>query len=288
MTAQLTARSISRPVLQRLCQAPWEARVLASFEQACNLLASDGAVLALVTPRVGNGPLNIVVAEETCAWPASGTPAWMSQPFLHIGRDCLDLREARAWEPRPDWPTLRAQAHSIHQKLHKLQHRARPHGSRSALLALLLHTPPHTAPRPSAKALLHLAQDALAPLHAGWQGDLAQLTAGSAQLAGLGGGLTPAGDDFLCGLMLGAWLLHPAPEPLCQRLAQNAAPRTTPLSAALLRAAAAGQCGEPWHALLRALAADTDLAGPLEAVLAHGATSGADALAGFLQSMSWE
>ena len=57
-------------------------------------------------------------------------------------------------------------------------------------------------------------------------------------LAGLGDGLTPAGDDWLVGMMLWAWLAHAAPRRFCQVLSDAAVPRTTTLSAAFLQAAA--------------------------------------------------
>jgi len=84
--------------------------------------------------------------------------------------------------------------------------------------------------------------------------------------------------------MLWAWLAHPAPEPFCHTLAEVAIPRTTTLSAALLRAAARGECEATWHRLLTALSADSagQLAPAVQQVMAHGATSGADMLAGFL------
>jgi hypothetical protein len=105
-----------------------------------------------------------------------------------------------------------------------------------------------------------------------------------AWLAGLGGGLTPAGDDLLCGAMLAAWLAHPDPAGFCRGVVETAVPRTTMLSAAFLHAAGRGECGAAWHRLLAALAAgaDDEIAAATAAVLAHGATSGADALTGFV------
>ena len=128
------------------------------------------------------------------------------------------------------------------------------------------------------------ARRALPLLRAGWAGDLSLLREGAAQLAGLGAGLTPAGDDFLCGLMLWAWLAHPDPEALCRVVVEAAAPRTTTLSAALLRAAGRGECSAAWHRLLAALATGDEgrILAATQRVLAHGATSGAAALAGFL------
>jgi hypothetical protein len=39
-------------------------RVLASFTRVCDLITGDGAVVALVWNGVGNGPLNVVLADS--------------------------------------------------------------------------------------------------------------------------------------------------------------------------------------------------------------------------------
>jgi hypothetical protein len=121
-------------------------------------------------------------------------------------------------------------------------------------------------------------------LKRGWAGEESLLPAAVAQLAGLGSGLTPAGDDFLVGAMLWGWLAHPQPQRFCAALAEPAVSRTTVLSAAFLQAAARGECSDVWHRLLQVLAAGQErrLVAAVTAILAHGQTSGADALAGFL------
>jgi hypothetical protein len=79
------------------------------------------------------------------------------------------------------------------------------------------------------------------------------------QLAGRGPGLTPAGDDILCGYVAGLFLFHDLREEAME-IAQRAAARTTRLSATLLRHAAIGELPEPAHAFLA-----TGDSGPLAA-----------------------
>jgi len=68
-------------------------------------------------------------------------------------------------------------------------------------------------------------------------------------LAGFGPGLTPAGDDLLAGYVAGLVLLH-RQHKRASRIAEEAAIRTTSLSATLLRHAALGEVPEPVHTLL--------------------------------------
>lgn len=100
-------------------------------------------------------------------------------------------------------------------------------------------------------------------------------------LVGLGPGLTPAGDDVLIGRLLAhhaGWL----------QLASNdiddvltaARSRTTRISQAFLAAAAAGECGKPWHDLWARSGRSRSEA--IRVILGAGHTSGAATLWGFL------
>ena len=85
------------------------------------------------------------------------------------------------------------------------------------------------------------------------------------RLAGLGEGLTPMGDDLLCGYAAGLVIWHGRRDE-ARAIAAAAAPRTTALSATLLRHAARGELPEPAHALLER--------GDLEPLRRFGRTSG--------------
>ena len=69
------------------------------------------------------------------------------------------------------------------------------------------------------------------------------------RLAGRGAGLTPSGDDVLCGYVAGLVLWHGRSEEATS-IASVAAGLTTLLSGTLLRHAARGELPEPAHALL--------------------------------------
>jgi hypothetical protein len=237
----------------------------------------------LVTPEIGDGPLNIVL--DYGCWDFRTiepvTPTRTHGQRLQVGGLEVDLAQAQIWEPRPDWPVLEAHHDAIAARLPTLRGVSLERAPEGSFLGL-----PDVGfgENPAREAILAAARRAVDALKAGWAGDQARLREGAAQLAGLGGGLTPGGDDFLCGAMLWAWLAHPAPRPFCRVIVETAAPRTTTLSAAFLQAAALGECRAAWHTLLEALAQgdDSGVSQAARDVLAHGATSGADALAGFL------
>jgi hypothetical protein len=280
----LIARSISRSVHRRRVRRPSSSgRVLAVFEDVCDLVFSAETVVALVTPGVGNGPLNIVVDGGGCIFASvePGLPVRLEGDRLRVGELEVILDEAKVWEPRPAWEDLRLHTAAITARLPSLRALCVDQAPVGSLLDLLRGRSPEDPPGDDVLATARRAADAL---RAGWAGDQALLVEGATQLAGLGNGLTPGGDDFLASAMLGAWLGHSAPGGFCRTLAGSAAPCTTTLSAAFLRAAARGECGEAWHALLAALSqrSDAGLAEAVRGVLTHGATSGADTLAGFL------
>ena len=111
-------------------------------------------------------------------------------------------------------------------------------------------------------------------------------------LLGLGGGLTPSGDDYLGGLLFGWRLigrrreLH-AWDAAAAQLAADAAALTHPISARLFADLAAGEGWAPLHDLVKALAAGESERALQAArhLTTVGQTSGWDVLAGLLGSL---
>jgi hypothetical protein len=109
----------------------------------------------------------------------------------------------------------------------------------------------------------------------------AELVEYAARLGGRGPGLTPAGDDVLAGLLLVASAAGSAGDTPAL-LAVVASVRTTEVAAGFLHWAARGQCIEPAHAVLAALAehgaeAESPACARLTTI---GSSSGAALLAG--------
>ncbi|HSM71828.1 MAG TPA: DUF2877 domain-containing protein, partial [Anaerolineales bacterium] len=109
------------------------------------------------------------------------------------------------------------------------------------------------------------------------------------KLAGLGVGLTPAGDDFIMGALYAAWIIHPreVAGELAEEIVKTAVPLTTSLSGAWIMSAGRGEAGQLWHEFFDALmdGDESTVQLRMENILAVGETSGADALAGFLSTV---
>ena len=107
-------------------------------------------------------------------------------------------------------------------------------------------------------------------------------------LLGLGMGLTPSGDDFLCGLLIALQLPH-SPfagqrAPL-QAQVLAALSHTHAISAAFLRDAAACQVSAAVQAFIAALHGEQPLAPALSALTSLGHRSGFDLLSGLLAGL---
>ena len=137
------------------------------------------------------------------------------------------------------------------------------------------------------------------------RGDVHRVDAGVRSLVGLGPGLTPSGDDFLAGMMVGlrtttladglarqqSWHQQPPylrlaiGDMLAECVKANAVDRTNLISCAILEHAAAGTGSGAIHHLLGLLLMDGANASILESALdvaKAGHTSGWDSLAGVL------
>jgi hypothetical protein len=175
---------------------------------------------------------------------------------LTVGSVRIDLARAVAWEPSFErsaplrFPALRDDLASAREE--------RP-TTRSLLQALL-------------------------------ESDKDAIQANAYALLGLGPGLTPAGDDFLCGLLVGLRVLGSrAPQhtnwaaSLCTLLSEmverEAPRRTNALSRTLLVQAGRGVAVEPLLDVLCTLGSGAPLRG-IETLLAIGHSSGGDMLAG--------
>lgn len=108
------------------------------------------------------------------------------------------------------------------------------------------------------------------------------------QLKGTGFGLTPSGDDFNAGLLLGMFYTESKNDCDLKVLRQEIwlnAKGNNQLSNAFLWNASQGYFHYAFHNFLNLTPQNFDFEAHLQSLLAHGATSGADLLSGFIFSI---
>lgn len=268
----IPALCIARYLAKELTCRPFSGKVTGTFHSTCNMTDVEGRVIALTVSAAKQGPFSILVPEYPGLFASLSLhkPVTADRQRLRLGRWAIDVGPARLWE---------AQIHGP----------AGPIRLTPAVVAVLqpyAAWPVLTNDSPSVRATARLARAAAARLRrALQQADQAGQVSAAASLAGLGSGLTPAGDDYLVGVMAALWFTGQTAG--LAGLAQAASRRTTALSAAFLRAAARGEFLQPWHRLAPALwagdaVAVAEAAGQLVQI---GASSGRDALAGFVMSL---
>lgn len=297
--AALKARSMGERTAEAL-QSARQGWVLGMFRQNCDLVSDRGDVVVLAWGEAQNGPLNVLLDAPPPKLTSCGTRWTFDGCCLTVGADpkaekrggmpsvpasgrwTVDLGDARSWDARPDWDQLGAR--------------------RAAVLAAVPSLGSTVGQWPvtrlvSAERLPWIWGDWLrAARHvvtAQRDADPLALSLAAQDLCGLGPGLTPAGDDWLAGWLLGLWLVDwPAqPTEKAMLVLQRAATQTNRLSQAFLACAAAGEADENWHGLLDAMARWPDENAALvrfaSAILARGATSGFAMLTGFLAALGW-
>ena len=260
------------PWVQRLLNQPTAVSLLHLFDHVINLIDINGDIISIVQPGIGAGPFSLVVAEErpfpTLISPQD--PIQKTPQSLQIGSLQIDWHQATLWQPRPRWDLLHNQP-QWRICLSELQTAVTQNQDR-----LTKGSPAHFA------AQFHAATATVREAIA--TSDTAKLATAITQLAGLGPGFTPAGDDYLLGLLLGLWATRSEAEvvELAHIVGETAVARTTQLSAAWLETAVRGEAALPWHRLIDALAEGSNWETASNAILHIGATSGIAALMGFL------
>jgi Protein of unknown function (DUF2877) len=254
-------------------------RILHVFDHVCNLINEQRDVLSIVPPQIGNGPFNLVLADEICFLEHCNSESLISfsPAQFTVGNLLIHTADMKLWNPCPDWNGYHAHRDKIANQITQLQ--ITNYLRHGGFGHLLLHQPG-----------LPITQSLISSLCSSFAiADLPSSRLAVQELAGLGPGLTPSGDDFLMGAIYAAWIIHPfeIASVLARDVAETAAPRTTSLSGAWLRAAGRGEAGILWHQLfdpllVNRIANPTFLEEPIKNILAVGETSGADALAGFI------
>jgi hypothetical protein len=266
---------------QRFCEGRAAARVAAVFARSFHLEA-DGDFVCIGDASIARGPLNAIVDLAGWAWtlrhlPAVGAEVRIGEGTIECGRVTLVTAAASSWLP-PPWPR-NAEREALSAALAEFDRLVCEEAPIDGIARVALC--PANVP---ASASARVAGPRIARLRKWVSARLARPMREPApfDLVGLGSGLTPSGDDLLCGTLVALHAIGQADvaRELYAAISGAAPLATSPLSAAFLRAAAEGQSCEPLHKTIIALLINQSVARPLAAVARIGHTSGWDALAG--------
>jgi hypothetical protein len=318
MSISIVATEYSRPVQAMFEQASCPGVIHSIFRRAVNI-AVDGTILTLLSdrlPRMPNGVrLPSVVVEELLQGLRPGMEVRVGDGSLTIpGYDfSLCLPGAPGWEPRPDVERYRWDREMVARNVRLVgdyvgkrdvslpPKPGRPQGiapTRYGIAGWMhlwdLFAEPHKDDASEETILGRMMMSKLRLLaRACWWQDMVGVEEATRGLAGLGPGLTPAGDDVLAGFAALMMLLSSRLSAddvfrgqVAEVIARVARPRTTMLSGVLLEYAARGEVAEQIGKLLLALALPAEeseaVLRAVDGLLAYGATSGGDTLRGIL------
>ena len=279
-----------------------QARILHIFEAVCNLINNRDVVLSVQLDEIPASPVSLALSAQALGLPAEGgfgslltrdREVDIHPGGLRLGELEILWNEADLWDPAPNWASMRAQQASWLPRLQPLIPillTEAPANSLAPLLAQKKDVLKKTGSDFIAEKILARARPAAERLQAAIRAnDKVEAQAAAAALAGLGGGLTPSGDDYLMGVMHALWatLAEQKAAEWSEYLSQPAADRTGPLSATWLRAAAQGQATGSWHRLFSVLLLGntTEIHSTVRNIMRIGHSSGADGLAGFFQTL---
>lgn len=292
----LTALSIGETVPQ----TNFDAVVHSVFRSAANLRSNDGNTLLTLTaadqPDLPQGIRLDTPPGFSFETLRPAEPAARRGGTLRLASLTIDLRSASLWTCdlsalRTDLthPQVTAAWRSVWRALN-----ARQRQTNAAIIAeTLLHgTHNPQAPHPP---LTRIAADALRRLlAAARQLDPSAAAPALTALIGLGGGLTPSGDDLLVGFLAGLWCTlreNPRRIAFLSQLSETIialSPRTNDISRTYLIHAARGKVSSRLKDLADSLSRgeNSHLLQTAEAAMQTGHTSGMDAVTGLLAGLS--
>jgi hypothetical protein len=258
------------------------------FPTAVNLINEQGDVLSLLKRHEDLGPFSVLLGDQAEygsqdipfeRWIQIDSRIVTSTGGLKVGDTSIVLDKAKMWNPKVPWDSL---TNAIIMDSINVMNETLVSGPTSeSLVTAFIEGPRNAAEYETVNAWQDLGEAILIR-------DLDLIETHSRRVAGLGGGLTPAGDDFLIGTIYALWSSGAgSPSPLIDTIVSAAIPYTTSLSIAWLKAASRREAGLLWHEFVEAISSGKEryVADATSKIAAVGHTSGGDALAGFMATV---
>jgi hypothetical protein len=261
-------------------QRPEASRVIGNTSRGVFLLAGAARVIFLsYEPYRGPFTVNLPGNGRIFSALQTGTPVELARDGIHVYPLRISIRLPRTGAWFPDPPALpRLPAQSIRENLAEItvgtEFQAGLVPVLNRLCGLKNATPPVREIRPMLQTIDEMLATGNEP---------ASLSGRLAELLGAGRGLTPSGDDFICGFFLACrrWLPGLPLDTFAPAVIHEAYRKTTTLSANLIEAAAGGQADERILSVCDAVfSGRPDATAAAILALSYGSSSGVDALAG--------
>lgn len=175
-----------------------EGKVVSVYPKAFNIRHQDGLLVSLVEDATQMSALSLHVPSffrSRKAETEAGAPAWFEKGRLLLNGFCIDFAASDLWESGPAWERVPG---FLPSRISILEEALLLRGRRGGLLGLI-HSSAEQNP------FVDRASQALRRIlnKARKDSSIEDLS----QLVGLGPGLTPSGDDFIAGVLLGEEIL---------------------------------------------------------------------------------
>lgn len=265
------------------------AQVHSVFRRACNIETDAGALLTLLAPGCGNLPHGIRCLSPINARLRPGQPATLECAALSVPAAGLvvDLSRAAVWRGTVSAASPELRDSQAHGALGILRGTLRNHApDRGVAPALFRSGDPRSVFERALRSRIVRSLPIIA--RATGAGDAGAVVSALRALLGLGGGLTPAGDDFIVGYLAALWSRSYREPGIAALLRALAGPvgqlslRTNAISRQMLLDALEGHFAERLTEVVNCICRGGDVASAARRALEVGHSSGADVLCGLL------
>ena len=247
-----------------------------AFKNAINFSRRSGVMVSLVTRKTGNGPLNIVMKHL----PVGAVRLRVSRFKLYVDENCLEADPGRNYDSFV--PVRSLDPVRFRGNLELLKNWLGVSAPAESMCFLFSATSADGSRRLFERRMFRAMKHAVRLLDGG------DYVGGARSLRGLGFGLTPSGDDFLCGFLTGVSFVEKcfsADLSDILRAVYDNALTGNAISASFTWCAYNGRVNEKIKELLDALSVPGKprLYRAARAAIRRGHTSGADFCAGLVR-----
>jgi len=276
------------------------------FDHTINVLSEGGDLVTVACRTVEDSPINLRVDSprfDEEMRPLEGSPVVAREGSVSLGGVLAvnGLGEAPTWRPElspPQDVEARGLLESLLTALDAVKLHGRPEGFKPLVphVCGLMGVEPGASPlwgrNPYAEVALPCVEGLVGLLELGDAWGAAREASG---LVGLGPGLTPSGDDFLCGLMGSLSVASPLlgglrsdVEEMNRMVFSSVDGRTNPISCGILKHYAGGRPSGSASELIQSLldGHDSCIEGSVRRVCRAGHSSGTDLVVGVLTAFA--